>query len=112
MFPPEHIERMHDPSYHEEQRLIRQCESNVYNVIHQYLKRKKFPQTITEESMKEIHLEVRLQVSCHYAQLKGERLEDAIERLLRQGLQRAHPITTCEYQIQKNGIVRRADYEN
>ena len=107
MFPPEHIERMHDPHYHEEQRLIQQCEESVYDNIHNYLQRKKFPRTLTKDHMKELQSQVRSEVSIVYAKLRGERLEQAVERLLRQGLRRTHTITTCEYKIQKDGLVRR-----
>ena len=59
MFPPEHIERMHDPSYHEEQRLIQQCESSVYNSINHYLKRKGFPEILTNENTADLRAQVK-----------------------------------------------------
>ncbi len=107
MFPPEHIERMHDPSYHAEQRLIQQCESSVYSAVHQYLQRRKFPERLTREDMVDLRAQVQSEVSRAYAQLKGERLEEAVNRLLRQGLQRSHAVTTCEYEMRTDGLARR-----
>ncbi len=107
MFPPEHIERMHDPTYHQEQRLIQQCESSIYNSINYYLQRKGFPETLTKDDMLHLREQVRSQVSIMYAQLQGERLEEAVSRLLRQGLQRTHAMTTCEYIISNDGTVQK-----
>lgn len=107
MFPPEHIERMHDPTYHQEQRLIQQCESSIYHSINYYLQRKGFPETLTKDDMLHLREQVRSQVSIMYSQLQGERLEEAVNRLLRQGLQRTHAMTTCRYEINQNEIIRR-----